>query len=370
MTDLKQTALHGEHLNLKAKMAGFAGYDMPLYYAEGVLAEHDWVRKSAGLFDVSHMGQAMIKGEQATQIVETLTPSAFQSHPIDKAKYTVLLNENGGIIDDVMITKTGDDWYHFVLNAGRKNIDIEWIMSHLPNGIEFKHYDDWALLALQGPKSEQIIREALEIDLSDLGYMRLWSQQDFSMFISRLGYTGEDGFEISIPNADAPALWKKLLQHDDVKPAGLATRDGLRLEMGYPLYGHDIDEQTSPVEADLAWVIRRTDNDFKGGHIVSQQQANGVSKIRVGIRLIDKGVAREGAVICDADDNEIGALTSGGYSPILQQSIGMGYVPIHFQTPGTNVFIDVRGRKIKAEICSCQFLKPRTKSSKSLKKAS
>ena len=345
-------------------MGEFAGYDMPLFYDEGVMREHEWTRESCGLFDVSHMGQASVKGPGAIELVEKLTPSSFGKLGIDRTKYTVLTNEQGGIIDDLMITKTGDDWFHFVLNAGCKDKDIAWILKHKGEVIEFTHYDDWALIALQGSRAEQVVKEALDIDLSNLRYMSLWSQDDHKMFINRLGYTGEDGFEIACPNEDAPALWDKLLAHEAVKPVGLAARDSLRLEMGYCLYGHDIDEQITPLEADLGWVMGKNNQGFIGAGKVTQP-----ARKRVGIKLIDKGVAREGADIRNEADEVIGALTSGGHSPTLKASIGQGYVPIEYAAPGTKIFVTVRGRNIAAEVAQMPFMPAKTKSSKKEKPA-
>jgi aminomethyltransferase len=364
---MKTTALHENHKALGARMGEFAGYDMPLFYKEGVIKEHEWVRSHAGLFDVSHMGQGHVKSPEgstaALEYFQKLTPSSFEKLGFFRTKYTVLLNEEGGIIDDLMITKAAPHEFHFVINAGCKDKDIAWMKKNLPNGMEFKHYDDWALIALQGPKSEQVVREALGIDLSNLAYMSVWSKDDYTMFISRLGYTGEDGFEISVENKNAPALWEKLLKHADVKPVGLAARDSLRLEMGYPLYGHDIDATTSPVEADIAWVIGKDNNSFLGASRVLKEQSGGVKRKRVGLKLIDKGVAREGAEVYSGD-KKIGALTSGGFSPTLKESIGMAYIDPAYAKLGEKIFVDVRGKKLAAEITALPFVPAKTKSGK------
>ncbi|HNQ91421.1 MAG TPA: glycine cleavage system aminomethyltransferase GcvT [Alphaproteobacteria bacterium] len=349
---MKQTPLHTAHKNLNAKMGEFAGYDMPLYYDLGVLKEHEWVRENAGLFDVSHMGQVMIKGAGTRALLEKLTPSSFEKLGVNRTKYTVLTNDEGGIIDDLMVTKTGEDDFHLVINAGCKDKDIAWIKSHLGAEQEFTYFEDWALIALQGPKSEAVMRDVLGIDLSDVPYMGLWFK-DYTMFVSRLGYTGEDGFEISVPNENAEELWNKLLSDDRVKPIGLAARDSLRLEMGYCLYGHDIDATTSPLEADLGWVMRK---DVK-------ENAPQPTRKRVGIVLTDKGVAREGSEVLNMDGQKIGALTSGGFSPTLKQSIGQAYVPIEYAFEGTELWVDVRGRRIPARIAKMPFVKPKTKGS-------
>lgn len=360
---LKKTALHDLHVQLGAKMGEFAGYDMPLYYGEGVIKEHEWVRSSCGLFDVSHMGQASITGEGSLALVQKLTPSAFARLEENRTKYTVLLNEQGGIIDDLMITRTGDEEFHMVLNAGCKDKDLKWIESHVSGDVKLKYYDDWALLALQGQKAEEVLRDVLDIELKDMPYMSLW-YQDYEMFISRLGYTGEDGFEIAVSNEDAPALAEKLLAHDAVKPIGLAARDSLRLEMGYALYGHDINAETSPVDANMTWLISKSAEGYFGYERVHKDLSEGVDRKLVGFKLIDRGVAREGAEIRDENDNVIGELTSGGHSPTMKASIAMGYVDTAFTKSGTKVFINVRGKNLEAAVSALPFIPAKTKSMK------
>lgn len=355
---IRKTALHAAHLAAGAKMGEFAGYDMPLYYALGVMKEHEWVRASCGLFDVSHMGQVHIKGTGAMDFLQKLTPSSFEKLGVNRTKYTVLMNERGGIIDDLMVTKTGEDEFHLVINAGCKDKDIAWIKSQMPQGLDFKHYDDWALLALQGQKAERVMKDVLGIDLSDVPYMSLW-YRDYTMFISRLGYTGEDGFEISVSNTDVPALWAKLLEHPDVEPIGLAARDSLRLEMGYCLYSHDITEETTPLEADLGWVMSKNNTSYIGAaHVVEPKRK------RVGVKLLEKGVAREHSEIRNLNDEKIGELSSGGFSPSLQIGVGQGYVPVECAAAGTKIFVNVRGRNIAAEVATMPFLPARTKTAK------
>lgn len=361
---MRKTALHQNHINLGAKMGEFAGYDMPLYYGLGVMKEHVWVRESCGIFDVSHMGQVRVQGEGARDFIETITPSSFEKLGIDRTKYTVLTNEQGGIIDDLMITKTADDDFHFVINAGCKDKDIAWIKQQLPEGLEFTHFEDWALIALQGPKAEEVVKDVLDIDLSDLPYMSLWAKDDYTMFINRLGYTGEDGFEISLKNEDAPALWDKLVAHEAVEPIGLAARDSLRLEMGYALYGHDIDADTSPVEAGIGWVIGKNADGYFGAERIKKDLAEGTARSFVGVKLTDKGVAREGSEIRNEADQKIGELTSGGHSPTLGHGIGQGYVESGQAEMGSKIFVNVRGRNIAAEITSLPHVEARTKSAK------
>lgn len=360
---MKLTPLHAAHKALNAKMGEFAGYDMPLYYEAGVMAEHEWVRAKAGLFDVSHMGQVILEGPGAAQFWERVTPSSFVNAKHGRAKYTVLTNRDGGIIDDLIVTRLTDEKFYAVLNAGRKETDITWIKSHMPPSLRFEYSEGQALIALQGPRAQAIMFDEFGLDLGDMEYMtgRHVDLHGTKSFVSRLGYTGEDGFELSVPARKAVEIWDGLLSHDDVKPIGLAARDSLRLEMGYCLYGHDISDTTTPVEAGLQWVIGKNNRDFVGAKTVRQQMEGGAARKRVGVKLLDKGVAREGTILRDQAGREIGRLTSGGFSPTLKISIGQGYVEAGFATPGTPVAADVRGRAIPAEICAMPFLQAKTK---------
>jgi len=352
---MKTTPLHQNHLALTAKMGAFAGYDMPLYYPEGVIKEHEWVRSHAGLFDVSHMGQITIEGPGVTEFLQRITPSSYTKLGLNRAKYTVMTNPQGGIIDDLMVTHCSPDSYFCVINAGCKDKDIAWIRQNLPAGLKLTVHDDFALLALQGSASEKAMKDVAGVDLSGLPYMAMVKFEDF--YISRLGYTGEDGFEISVPADKAAALWDKLLDHPDVKPIGLAARDSLRLEMGYCLYSHDITDTTTPIEAGLSWVMGKTNNGYIGAEHVKAD----VERKRVGIRLLDKGIAREGTKLYDEAGTEIGVMTSGGFSPTLKESIGQGYVQTAYTAAGTKLLADVRGRKIPAEIAALPFIAAKTK---------
>jgi aminomethyltransferase len=349
---MKTTPLHSAHIALNAKMGEFAGYDMPLYYDLGVLKEHEWVRSHCGIFDVSHMGQGILSGNYVARFLETLTPSSILPMKSFRAKYSVLMNEQGGIIDDLIITRLNDNKFFLVFNAGCKEKDITWIQKNLPEGIAFDVWADRSLVAVQGPGSEKVLKEALDIDTLNLPYMQILDYE--RCFISRLGYTGEDGFEISVPNEDIQILWDKLLSHSSAKPIGLAARDSLRLEMGYCLYGHDIDDTISPREADLEWVIHKD----KISNFPEPKRK------RVGIILTGKGIAREGSEILNTKGEKIGSLSSGGFSPTLKQSIGQGYVPIEYATIGTDIQVSVRGNLIPAKIAKMPFLKPKTKSGK------
>ncbi|MCK6417504.1 MAG: glycine cleavage system aminomethyltransferase GcvT [Alphaproteobacteria bacterium] len=364
---MKHTILHDLHVRQGAKMGPFAGYDMPLFYSEGVIAEHLWTRSHGGVFDVSHMGQILVEGEGAAAFFERITPSAFKPKATGKAQYTVLLNEQGGIIDDLIVTRLAENLFHAVLNAGRKDVDLVWIKQHLPSDLSLYVLDNRSLIAIQGAWAERVMYEIFEYDAHKQGYMTMVESRaptGEKIYISRTGYTGEDGFEVSLPNDIVPEIWAKLSSHSELKNVGLAARDSLRLEMGYPLYGQDLDETISPVEAGLEWIIRKSDKDFIGAERIVAELANGVSRVRVGVRLTDPGVARAGAVLFDAQDQEIGKLTSGGHSPVLKQSIGMGYVKPAAAVPGTKVFVDVRGKKLAAEIATMPFVPPKTKAVK------
>lgn len=364
---LHKTALHQTHVDLGAKMGEFAGYDMPLYYGEGVIKEHEWVRESCGLFDVSHMGQITIEGEGTAEFLETLTPSAFQPKAHGRAQYTVLLNEEGGIIDDLIITRINDNKFFAVINAGCKDKDIAWIKSQLPEHLTLTYFEDHALIAVQGPKAESVLREALQIDLADFPYMHITeakTPRGVDILVSRVGYTGEDGFEISIPNDNAAACAGMLLDHDAVKPIGLAARDSLRLEMGYALYGHEINAETSPIEAGLSWVMSKKTTGYFGYDRIAGERENGTANKLVGVKLIDKGVARDGAELRNEADEKVGWLTSGGFSPTLKEAIGIAYIQSDLAEIGQKIFVNVRGRNIAAEISATPFIPASTKSMK------
>jgi aminomethyltransferase len=277
-----------------------------------------------------------------------------------------LTNKSGGIIDDLIVTRLTDEKFYAVLNAGRKDEDLKWIRAHLPPSLSLDYNESQALLALQGPAAQKVMFDEFGLDLNDMEYMtgRHVDLNGAKAFVSRLGYTGEDGFELSVPGNKAVEIWKHMLLHEKVKPIGLAARDSLRLEMGYCLYGHDIDENTTPVEADLQWVIGKVNRDFIGAGPVWQQVENGAIRKRVGIKLLDKGVAREGTVLRDEIGNDIGQMTSGGFSPTLKASIGQGYVDAAHAVPGTKIMAVVRGRTIPAEVGAMPFLQAKTKAAK------
>ncbi len=361
---LRKTALYNKHIEAGAKTGAFAGYDMPLYYKDGVIKEHEFTRAHAGIFDVSHMGQVMLEGPGTAAFLERITPSSFRNKKTGKAQYTVLMNETGGIIDDLIVTKLAENKFYAVLNAGCKDKDMTWIKEHLPSGVKMFPMEKRSLIAVQGPWAERILHEILEYDARTLGYMHVAEAKNkygIPLLIARLGYTGEDGFEISLPDDEAPELWDALTHHAEATPVGLAARDSLRLEMGYPLYGHDIDDKTSPVEADIAWIIGKDNTGFIGADRVLKELREGTTRKRIGLKLLDQGVAREGAELRDSTGRKIGIMTSGGFSPSLKQSVGQGYAETAFAKPATKIFAHVRGRDLAAEITAMPFVPTKTK---------
>ncbi len=366
---MKLTILNKIHNQLGAKMVEFAGYEMPVQYKEGMLKEHEWVRSgNVGLFDVSHMGQFLIEGDEVAAFLSYITPTDFQLSRNNLAKYTVLTNPAGGIIDDLIVTKINDQKFFMVLNAGCKEKDVAWIRKNLPTGIKFSELSSRSLAALQGQKSSQILQNLIkDRNLDDLAYMHMDNYQlknGEEIYISRTGYTGEDGFEISIENSAIIDFWQKLCINESVRPIGLGARDSLRLEMGYPLYGHDLDETTSPVEAGISWVISKSSQNFIGSEIILAQKTQGVKRKRVGVKILDRQIARHGMEIANKEGKKIGQLTSGGFSPTLKTSIGQGYVDIKSSEIGQEISVIIRGNPVPAVIHSPNFVAAKTKAKK------
>ena len=362
----RRTPLYDEHVLMGAKMVPFAGYEMPVQYAMGVLQEHKWTRENAGLFDVSHMGQFSCFGptdETTLAALEKLLPADLKAMEIGQIRYTQLLNEQGGVLDDLMIARAASGGFELVVNAGRKFHDLAQIQSHLPPGFELKHWDELALLALQGPKAEAVLAELVP-EISALKFMHFMRAKlsGVGAQISRSGYTGEDGFEISVHAKDAAALWKLLLADERVKPVGLGARDSLRLEAGLCLYGHELDEATSPIEAGLQWSIpkrRRAEGGFVGAERVLRELAHGVSRKRVGIRPDGRAPAREGTEIQDLDGRKIGVVTSGGFGPTVNGPVAMGYVETASANVATRLNLIVRGQALPASVAGLPFI-PKT----------
>ncbi len=357
---LDTVPLDALHRAAGGRMVAFAGYAMPVQYAEGIIAEHRHCRARASLFDVSHMGQALLHGEAAAAALERLVPADLLGLPPGRQRYALLTNEVGGIIDDLMVARLDAGRLLLVLNASRKQVDLAHLAAGLPQTVQLEPLAARALLALQGPEAAAVLaRLAPEVAaLPFLGVATL-SLAGAACFVSRSGYTGEDGFEISCPAERAEALARRLLAEPEVALAGLGARDSLRLEAGLCLYGQDIDELTTPVEAGLAWSIgkrRREAADFPGATVIRDQLAHGPTRRRVGLRLEGRAPARAGAEIVAADGTMAGAVTSGGFSPSLNASIAMGYVRRDLVQPGTNLMLRVRERLLPAAVHPLPFV--------------
>ena len=369
-TTLHTTPLDALHRALGARMVPFAGYTMPVQYdfrdtfaarcKGGVLAEHLHCRAQAGIFDVSHMGQASLHGAGAVAALERLVPGEIAGLKPGRQRYTLLTNEAGGIIDDLMVAKLGDDRLFLVVNAACKVGDFAHIRAALPAGVSLEEHDDRALIALQGPMAATVMARLCP-PAAALPFMGVAAAPigGIAALVSRSGYTGEDGFEISVPAGDAEALARLLLAEAEVIPVGLGARDSLRLEAGLCLYGHDIDEVTTPVEAGLTWVIgkrRKMAWDFPGGAAIRDQLDNGAPRLRVGIRPEGRAPAREGTDIVAPDGTEAGSITSGGFSPSLNAPIAMGYVRRDLATDGTAMSLTVRGKPLPARVTPMPFV--------------
>lgn len=348
-----------------ARMVGFAGYQMPVQY-EGIIAEHLWTRENAGLFDVSHMGQLTVGGNGAAEALEALLPGDISALQPGRLRYSLLLDEQGGILDDLMVTNRGDHFY-LVVNGATKWDDIGHLREHLPDEIVLSHLDEHGLLALQGPKAAEVLGR-LELEpafpgMPRLGELRFMQAAPFHwqgrpLGISRSGYTGEDGFEISVRGEDIAALADALCAQGEVKPIGLGARDSLRLEAGLPLYGHDLTEETDPVSAGLAFAIskrRRAEGGFPGAERVLKLLAEGTPSVRVGLAVEGRMAAREGAGVF-VGDRQVGQVTSGGFSPSLQAPIAMAYVDAALAEVGTALELDNRGRRLPARVVPLPFV--------------
>ena len=362
-----KTPLYDLHVELGAKMVPFAGYTMPVQYPLGVLKEHLHTREQAGLFDVSHMGQVRIKGDGITEALEKIIPVDLAALPLFKQSYGVFTNEQGGILDDLIITRWADDEFFLVVNAGCKQQDIAHLQKHL-SGFEIEVMDQHALLAIQGPQARAVMDELLPA-ASALRFMSgCWSSLDIDgsntqCFITCSGYTGEDGYEISVPAAQSVALARKLLAFDPVQAIGLGARDSLRLEVGLCLYGHDMDTNTTPIEAGLLWSISKSRRNggekaggFLGADIVLNQISHGAPKKRVGLKIKGRAPVREGAELVNESGENIGKVTSGGFGPSLGGPLAMAYVNNDYSAIGSQLFALLRGKQVPVEVIKMPFI--------------
>jgi aminomethyltransferase len=356
---MKNTVLTEDHIALGAKMVPFAGYNMPVQYKDGVTAEHETVRNNTGVFDVSHMGEFLVKGPNALALIQKVTSNDASKLSVGQAQYSCFPNDKGGIVDDLIVYKIRDEEYLLVVNASNIEKDWDWINSHNTMNAELKNIsDDFSLLAIQGPKTIEKIAGLTSVDLNAIKFYH-FEIGDFAgiehVIISATGYTGSGGFEIYCHNKDVKQIWQKLMNLN-IKPIGLAARDTLRLEMGYCLYGNDIDDETSPLEAGLGWITKFS-KDFINSAALKQQKEEGITKKLVGFELLERGIPRNGYAITDKEGNPIGIVTSGTMAPSLGKGIGLGYVPKEVSTPGNDVFIQIRKKLVPAKVVKLPFYK-------------
>jgi len=359
---MKNTALTHVHESLGAKMVPFAGYNMPVQY-EGVKVEHECVRTGVGVFDVSHMGEFVLKGENALALLQKVTSNDASKMVDGQAQYTCLPNNDGGIVDDLIIYRRSENEFFIVVNASNIEKDWNWISSHNDLGVEMENRsEDYSLLAVQGPKAAEALQPLTNIDLAGMKYYT-FDEGTFAgvenVIVSATGYTGSGGFELYIKNEDVVEVWNKVFEAgapQNIKPIGLAARDTLRLEMGFCLYGNDIDDTTSPLEAGLGWITKFTKEFTNSANLKAQKEA-GVTKKLVGFELIDRGIPRHDYVINDAEGNTIGRVTSGTMSPSTNKAIGLGYVTVENAAIDSEIYIEVRNKQLKAKVVKPPFYK-------------
>ena len=359
---MKNTALTHIHTELGAKMVPFAGFNMPVQY-EGVKAEHHTVRSAVGVFDVSHMGEFLLEGPNALALIQKISSNDASKLNIGDAQYACMPNDTNGIVDDFLIYKIKEELYLLVVNASNIEKDWNWISKHNDLGVSMKNISDvYSLLAIQGPKTTEALQSLTSVDLVSIPFYK-FVVGDFAgienVIISATGYTGAGGFEIYCKNDEVEQVWKKVFEAGEsygIKPIGLAARDTLRLEMGYCLYGNDINDTTSPIEAGLGWVTK-FNKDFINKENILSQKENGVSKKLIGFEIVDKGIARQDYPIVDVNGNQIGVVTSGTMSPSLNKAIGLGYVETKYSRFDTEIFIQVRKKQLKAKVIKLPFYK-------------
>ena len=358
---MKLTALNQVHKNLGAKMVPYAGYEMPVQYA-GVNQEHMCIREGVGIFDVSHMGQFRFLGNHAEELLQNITTNDVSKLKNNQAQYTCLLNEEGGIMDDLILYKIEDGDYLMVVNAGCLDKDWEWVNRHNTVGATIEnHSDNVSVLAIQGPKAIESMQSLTDVDLAGIKFYNI-EIGEFAgvkdVIISATGYTGSGGFEIYFAAEDSETIWNAIFKAGKeygIEPCGLASRDTLRLEKGYCLYGNDINEDITPLEAGLGW-ITKLNKDFIGADVLRKQKEEGIKRKLIAFKMIDKGIPRHHYLIVDKEGIEIGFVTSGTQSPILKEGIGMGYVKTDLANVGTEIFIQIRNKNVKAEIVKTPFV--------------
>ncbi|MCZ6599391.1 MAG: glycine cleavage system aminomethyltransferase GcvT [Acidobacteria bacterium] len=358
-TTLRRTSLHAEHVRHGARLVPFAGWEMPIQY-RGVLAEHAAVRASAGLFDVSHMGELEVYGAEAEAFLQEMTPNNVSRLATGQAQYTALLTAEGTFVDDLLIYRLAAGRFLLVVNAANTAGDLAWIRKHIHGEVQVRDLSgEYALLALQGPRAAGILGRFLGKELQDLGSFRFTMEpmDGSTLLISRTGYTGEDGFEIYLPPAMAPSVWQRLMdegERDGLVPVGLGARDTLRLEAALPLYGQDIDMTRTPLEAGLNFIVKLTKGEFMGREALVRQKEEGVGHRLTGLAVTQRGIARPGYPVRVAG-REVGVVTSGTHSPTLGRAIGMSYLPVAHAEPGTKLTVVIRGNEVEAEVVPLPF---------------
>ncbi|WMX15545.1 MULTISPECIES: glycine cleavage system aminomethyltransferase GcvT [unclassified Aureispira] len=361
---MKKTALYDRHISLDAKMVPFAGYDMPVSYS-GIIEEHHTVREQVGMFDVSHMGEFIIRGEGALDLIQRVTSNDASKLGKGDAQYSCFPNGKGGIVDDLLVYNLGEEEYMLVVNASNIQKDWDWLTIHNTAAVDMKNISDaTSLMAVQGPNAIKALQSLTDIDLEGMKYYTFvrgtFAGVD-NVIVSATGYTGSGGFEIYVANEDATRIWDAIMEAGGeygLKPIGLGARDTLRLEMGYCLYGNDIDDTTSPLEAGLGWITKlKKDVDFVDKDFLIEQKATGVQRKLVGFEVLGKRPPRHAYPILDANGNEIGVVTSGTKGPSVNISIGMGYVAKEHSKKGSSIFIDARGKRMEAKIVGLPFHK-------------
>lgn len=360
--ELKKIALNDLHESLGAKMMAFAGYNMPVRYSSDI-EEHNTVRNGVGVFDVSHMGEFLLEGPDALDLIQRVTSNDASKLIDGQAQYSCLPNEDGGIVDDLLVYRLSEERYMLVVNASNIKKDWDWISQYNTKNVPMRDVsDNHSLFAVQGPKATEVLQKLTTVNLSDIGFYRFevgpFAGVDY-VILSATGYTGAGGFEIYVNNQYAEQVWNAIFEAGadyDIKPIGLGARDTLRLEMGYCLYGNDITDETSPLEAGLGWITKFT-KEFTNSENLQKQKEEGVTRRLIGFKMVEKGIPRSHYELMDTDENLIGEVTSGTMSPSLGYGIGMGYVKKEFSKAGTEILVAVRNRRIKAEIIKMPFLK-------------
>ncbi len=355
MEEVEKLILNDIHIALGGKLIPFAGYNMPVRYTSDI-EEHMAVRNGVGVFDVSHMGEFFLRGPKALDLIQKITSNDASKLTSGRAQYSCFPNNDGGIIDDLIVYKMSDEEYMLVVNASNMQKDWDWVSSHNNLGVELENASNqYCLFAVQGPKATDVLQKLTDVNLSEIKYYHFKQGAiagASNVIISATGYTGSGGFELYVKNADAKTVWNAIFKagkDQGIKPIGLGARDTLRMEMGFCLYGNDINDTTSPIEAGLGWITKFT-KEFTNANALKAQKENGVSKKLVGFKMIDRGIPRQGYIVENEAGKEIGIVTSGTQSPMLSKGIGMGYVKVEYAAPETTIYVAVRKRKLKAII--------------------